>query len=402
MSGLFDFIDTTEFHKFVAENADVNPLKLRLKQFPNLPFDKDLAIIQIECRNKAKKKIPELADKIAYPTNVCIEQCTSEVLAKFHASLFEGIHTAYDMTCGLGIDTYYISMAVDHVFSVDAAEIVAAAAQRNIQTLGATNVAIAHSTAEDFLNDNALEMDSAIFVDPSRRLTADRNVRTYAIRDTVPDVNTILKSAESRCQFIIVKASPMCDISQTLADFSNISDIWVLSVRNECKEVLFKIDFKNATNSPHIHCIDFTANGTNNFSFQKKAIGVSDGHPMAGNYLLVPNASIMKAGAYDIVAAQFDLKRIAANSHLHISDGAVEGYPGRQFRIVDVLTLSRSDVKRLKGLASSANIACRNFPMKPEELRKRLKMADGGNFYIFATTLADNTKCMICCEGINA
>lgn len=402
MSGLFDFIDTTEFKKFLAENAEVNPLKLRLKQFPNLPFNKDLAIIQIECRNRAKKKIPELAEKIAYPTNVCIEQCTSEVLARFHASLFEGIHTAYDMTCGLGIDTYYISRVAKRVFSVDAAETVAAAAKRNMEALGAANVAIAHSTAEDFLKGNELEMDSAIFVDPSRRLTADRNVRTYAIRDTVPDVGTIIKSAESRCKFIIVKASPMCDISQTIADFDNISDIWVLSVRNECKEVLFKIDFKNASESPRIHCIDFTANGVDNFSFQKKVVAVSDGNPKAGNRLLVPNASVMKAGAYDIVADQFSLKRIAANSHLHLSDGAVEGYPGRQFHIVDVLTLSRADVKKLKGLATSANIACRNFPMKPEELRKRLKMADGGNFYIFATTLADNTKCLICCEGVNA
>ncbi len=402
MSGLFDFIDTTEFKKFLTENACVNPLKLRLKQFPGLPFDKDLAIIQIECRNKAKKKIPELAEKIAYPTNVSIEQCTSEVLAKFHASLFDGIHTAYDMTCGLGIDTYYISRVAERVFSVDAAEAVAAAAQRNMQALGATNVTIQHSTAEDFLKNNVLEKDSAIFVDPSRRLTADRSVRTYAIRDTVPDVVTIIKSAESRCQFLIVKASPMCDISQTIADFKNISDIWVLSVKNECKEVLFKIDFRSATDSPSIHCIDVTANGTDNFDFQKNAVAVSDSNPTAGNILLVPNASIMKAGAYDTVADRFGLQRIAANSHLHISNGAVEGYPGRQFRIVDVLTLSKADVKKLKGLATAANIACRNFPMKPEELRKRLKMADGSNFYIFATTLADNTKCLICCEGVNA
>ncbi len=402
MSGLFDFIDTTEFIKFLDENADTDPLKLRLKQFPNLPFDKDLAIIQIECRNKAKKKIPELADKIAYPTNVCIEQCTSEILAKFHATLFDGIHSAYDMTCGLGIDTYYIAQVAERVFSVDAAETVAAAAQRNMQALDAANVSIMHSTAENFLESTSLETDSAIFVDPSRRLTADRNVRTYAIRDTVPDVNTIIKFAESKCRFLIVKASPMCDISQTVADFGNISDIWVLSVRNECKEVLFKIDFKNTTDTPVIHCIDFTVNGADKFSFQRKSVSVTDGRPAVGNYLLVPNASIMKAGAYDIVAEQFGIRRIAANSHLHISDETIEGYPGRQFRIVEILTLSKSDVKRLKGMATSANIACRNFPMKPEELRKKLKIADGGNFYIFATTLADNSKCLICCENINA
>ncbi len=402
MSGLFDFIDSMEFKKFLNENADVNPLKLRLKQFPNLPFDKDLAIIQIECRNKAKKKIPELSEKIAYPTNVCIEQCTSEILAKFHASLFHGIHTAYDMTCGLGIDTYYIAQEVDRMFSVDAAEIVAQAAQRNMKALGATNVSVAHSTAEEFLNGNSLEEDSAVFVDPSRRLTADRNVRTYAICDTVPDVNAIIKSAESRCQFIVVKASPMCDITQTLTDFDKISDVWVLSVKNECKEVLFEIDFKNSVSEACIHCIDFTVNGVDEFSFHKKSVTVSDCSPTEGNYLLVPNASIMKANAYDMVASEFGLKRIAANSHLHISDHALEGYPGRQFRIMEILTMSKADIKRIKMLTPSANISCRNFPSKPDELRKRLKIKDGGNFYIFATTLADNSKCLICCESVNA
>ena len=402
MAENFDFIDSKEFKSFLSENAGTDPSKLRLKEFRHLDFDKNLAITQIECRAKARKKIPELAEQLAYPTDVSIEQCSSETLARFHASLFKKCDSAVDLTCGLGIDTYYISQEVDMMTSIDASETVASAAKRNMAALGRTNVEIINSTAEEYVDATSGKDVSAFFVDPSRRLTADRTQRTYAIRETIPDLNFIIPRIEKRCDFIVVKASPMVDLTQTLNDFKRITDVWVLSVRNECKEVLFKIDFNSlADETTKIHCTDFTLHGTVEFTIEQRA-EIADGQPAVGDCLLIPNASIMKAGAYDALGAQLGLTRIAANSHLHLAANAVEGYPGRQFKIKEVLSLSKADIKKLKGITVKANIACRNFPMKPEELKKKLKIEDGGNYYIFATTLADKSRCLLLCEPVNA
>ncbi len=195
----------------------------------------------------------------------------------------------------------------------------------------------------------------------------------------------------------------MADISQTISDFPGITEVWILSVKNECKELLFKIDFPQTAKQPQIHCIDFVANEAIEFTFkfEDKSISIADGTPHPGQQLFVPNASIMKAGAYDIVADKFGLIRLAANSHLYLSDITTNHeYPGRVFSITNVLSLSKPDIKKIKSSVKSANISCRNFPMKPDDLRKRLKIADGGNDYIFATTLADNSKVLILCHHV--
>ena len=398
----FSFVDNPEFKSFVSQNCATDASTLRLKRFDNLKFNKNLAITQIECRRKAKKKLPELAEKIAYPTDVSIEQCSSEILAKFHAELFTGCNTVVDLTCGLGIDSFYIAQQAKSVVSIDAAEIVTSAVKHNMHKLGQNNVSVINDFAESYL-DKVRNPFSAAFIDPSRRLTDDRCSRTYAIKDTVPDLNQIIPQIESRCEFIIVKASPMIDISQTIADFPGITEVWILSVKNECKELLFKIGFPQVARKPQIHCIDFGANEATEFSFkfEDKSISTTDGIPHSGQLLLVPNASIMKAGAYDIVADKFNLIRLAANSHLYLSDNKPNHeYPGRMFSIANVLTLSKPDIKKIKSTIQSANISCRNFPMKPDDLRKRLKIADGGNDYIFATTLADNSKVLILCQPV--
>lgn len=400
----FSFIDSAEFKTFINRYGMADPTTLRLKQFVDLAFDKDLAITQIECRRKAHKKIPQLADKLAYPTNVSIEQCTSEVLAEFHSRLFAGCNCVVDLTCGLGIDSFFISREAKSVVSVDASEIVASAARRNMQALGRSNVEVVCDRAEHYVATLSGDDCSAVFVDPSRRLTNDRTCRTYAIRDTVPDLLTIIPQIESKCRFMIVKASPMVDISQTVADFSGISEIWVLSVKNECKELLFKIDFPQRQTEPIVHCINYASSGMVQYDYRHKkdAVGIQEERPTNGKYLLVPNASIMKAGAFDDVASHFGISRIAANSHLYVSDSVITSYPGKTFVIDEVLTMSKPDIKRLKSITTSANIACRNFPLKPDELRKKLKIADGGGYYIHATTLADKSKVLMLCRLVNA
>ena len=197
----FSFVDNPEFESFISQYSTTDASTLRLKRFDNLKFDKNLAITQIECRRKAKKKLPELAEKIAYPTDVSIEQCSSEILAKFHANLFAGCDAVVDLTCGLGIDSFYIAQQAKSVVSIDAAEIVTSAVKHNMHKLGINNVSVVNDFAESYL-DKVKNPFSAAFIDPSRRLTDDRNSRTYAIKDTVPDLNLIIPLQFHHCQSI--------------------------------------------------------------------------------------------------------------------------------------------------------------------------------------------------------
>lgn len=390
----YNFIESREFLEFFNRYKDEEPDALRLKNI-GLPFDKKLAVTQIECRKKATKKIPELALRLCYPTTISIEQCTSERLACFHASLFDGCADVVDLTCGLGVDSYYISKSVGRLTSVEAAEQVAAAARRNFKALGADNVTIVCSTAEEFV-DHISTGYSAMFVDPSRRIHADSRLRTNAIKDTVPSLDHIIPRIKGYSDFLLVKASPMTDISQTLSDFPGISDVWILSLRNECKELLFKIDFAKDANAIALHCLNFRDDKVDRFdcTYGENAI-IESAIPEAGQTIYQPNASIMKAGVYSKVALEYDLKQISANSHLYLSDRYIEDFPGRKFRISAVFSLSKRDVRTLQSLTTAANITCRNFPMTAEELRKRLKLKDGGDTYIFATTACDKSRILI-------
>lgn len=394
------FIESSEFNEFIKNNKDANTMQLRLKKFNNLSFDLEFALQQIECRKKATGKIPELAEKLIYPTQVSIEQATSEALAKFHANLFAEQKTVLDLTCGLGVDDYYISEKVESVTTIDINPTVADIAIRNFRELGRNNVTVHCQDSEAFVKTNSKHFD-ACFADPSRRLGGDRNQRLYSLTDCVPSIQEVLPKLQETVNFIIVKASPMIDLTKTIKDFPGITDVWILSVKNDCKELLFKIPF--TTEQPHndtsIHAINFDTEGIQEFTYTfGTAEKCPEQTPEAGKYLYVPNASIMKVGAFNQVSKAYGLSIISQNSHLFLSNNYLADFPGRKFQIAHVFSLSKPDMKSLKALTDAANISCRNFPLTPEELRKRLKLKDGGNCYIFATTTANKKNILLFCE----
>lgn len=401
-NSIFDFIQSEAYRQFLFKYGTDDVAKLRLKQFDKLPFDKNLAITQIECRRKAINKIPELAEKIVFPTDVSIEQCTSEQLAKFHASLFDGCDTLVDLTCGLGVDSYYLSQQVKQMWSIEANPTVTSAAEYNFSRLGRKNIHVVNLTAEEFTQSPLPCHISAMFVDPSRRLQSDTKIRTYSINQTVPDLSIVIPNIIGKCDFLIVKASPMVDITQTLRDFQRITDIWVLALKNDCKELLFKIDLtdKVINRMPTIHTINFDAKGQQMFDYSYgETVTAEYANPTQGGLLCVPNSAVMKAGAYGHIASAYGAKQISANSHLLTTEAVVEAeFPGKVYRIAGLFSFSKSDIKRLKEMAKSASISCRNIPLSPDELRKRLKIGDGGNFHIFATTLSNGGKTLILCE----
>ena len=402
----FSFIDSKEYKDFITQHQNEDIIKLRLKKFSDLPFDKDFAIRQIDCRNRTKHKLPTLWDKIIFPTDISTEQCTSEILAEFHANLFEGCEKVVDFTSGLGIDSYFISKGVKHLQSIEIDENVSNTAKYNFKRLGADNATAICDNAEHFAETIDSEI-SACFIDPSRRVEKDKTIRSYGLKDCQPDLNQILGNIHSKCNFIIVKASPMIDVTQTLSDFPNISDIWILSVKNECRELLFKILLKDAkVQGTVIHTLNFENSSTQNFEFsfnEKPNTEIAKISPAEGNLLLMPNASIMKSGAFDLVCDKLKLGKVADNSHLFATEdeSIVNAFPGRVFRIIKAAGLSKGEIKEIHNDYPAANIICRNFPLSPAELQKKLKIKDGGKNYIIATTDHTNKKVILCCEKLN-
>lgn len=402
----FSFTDNKEYKDFITQHQNEDIIKLRLKKFSDLSFDKEFAIRQIDCRNRTKHKLPTLWDKIIFPTDISTEQCTSEILAEFHANLFESCEEVVDFTSGLGIDSFFISKKVKHLQSIEIDKNVSDTAKYNFDRLGAHNVTAICDDAEHFAKAIDSEI-SACFIDPSRRVEKDKTIRSYGLKDCQPDLTKILENIHSKCNFIIVKASPMVDVTQTLSDFPNISDIWILSVKNECRELLFKILLKDAkVERTIIHTLNFENSSTQLFEFlynEKPNIEIAKVSPEEKDLLLIPNASIMKSGAFDLVCDKLKLGKVADNSHLFITknESILDVFPGRAFRILKTAGLSKGEIKKLRDESPTANIICRNFPLSPAELQKKLKIKDGGKNYIIATTDYTNKKVILCCEKVN-
>lgn len=397
----FDFINNKDFIDFIEKNKNVTPTSLRLKKFKDTTFDINFAITQIACRNKAKSKLPSLYDKIFYPTDISIEQCTTETVAEFHGSLFKGCDTVYDFTCGLGIDSFFISQNAKTVRSFDINEKVAEIANENYKRLNQPNITAFQGDSTEVAK-NITGQISAGFIDPSRRDKTDSSSRLYSLESCEPDVKIIIDSIKDKANFLIVKASPMIDITQTIKYIDEISDIWIISIKNDCKELLFKVDFKQKTEKISLHTINYENSKVETFDsiFRNNDSSSKFVTPEIGNYLYLPNSSIMKANLFGAISENFKLAKIAVNSHLYSGPDKKANFPGKIFSIDNICGMSKSEVINLRKSIKIANIACRNFPLSPDALKSKLKIKDGGEVYIFATTTAENKHILLICSKV--
>lgn len=388
---MMESIDMEEMWGYVAANAGADTLKLMLKSEPDLPFDKRFAVMQIECRKKAKNKIPELLanERFLFPKAISAEQCTHQQVAKFHASLFQPTDSVLDMTMGLGVDSYYISQRVASLKAIELDEEIAAAGVHNyaFTVVNADSVTWLTQTDERF---------DAVFIDPARR--GDGGARLYGLADCAPDVLGILPTIKAHAKRLYIKASPMIDVTQSMRDLApHLTDVWAVSVKNECKELFFEVDFGVECADVQLHALNFEAGGTQEFAVDSAALVVEGcyGSPSAGQYLYEPNASVMKIGAFAALTRQFPILQIAKNSHLYYSDDFVEDFPGRKFVIDSIIPFSGKEAKAVGKQHKQLNIATRNFRLSPDELKKRLKVRDGGDRYLFATTLANGEQVLL-------
>lgn len=377
---------------FIRDHAsdDVRQLALQAARYPQV--DMRVAATQIEGHRLALAKLPSWAatDGIVYPVRLSMEQCSSEQTARYKASLVQGKQLA-DLTGGFGIDCSYMADSFEATTYIERNEELCRIAQHNFALLGKP-ITVIHGNSEEQLA--ALSPQDWIFLDPARRDTAGHKV--VALSDCEPDVSRLEPLLLQKASHVMVKCSPMLDISQAIRELHHVSAVHVVSVSNECKELLFILSC-NTPSEPTIHTVNFHGGQAQTFAYTstEESTAPCTYAPTIGRYLYEPNSSLMKAGCFRLPAARWGLQKLHRNTHLYTSDTLVKEFPGRVFEVKSTDGFGKNELKRLSAELKKANIAVRNFPERPEALRKRLKLSDGGDTYLFATTIADDRKVLI-------
>ena len=397
---------TENLQQFIRDHAGDDTAKLLLSTSRYEGVDVNVAVVQIKARSRIKDKLPEWYGdgRLFFPSALAAEQCSSEVTALYKQRFVRNDDCLCDLTGGLGVDTYFFSKKAGSVIYVEKDEDYCAAARYNMDILGASNVRVVNGDAVELVvNDDSVMSGAGVFyVDPARRGAG--NKRMFALGDCEPDMAKIWPLLLKKNCRVVVKLSPMLDITQVLTQLPDICEIHVVSVKNECKELLAvagSLPADEASNGVDIVCANYTSGGNEQiFRFR-----LTDEHSGAvffaesvGRYLYEPNSSILKAGAFKSAALRYEVKKLNVSSHLYTSDSYVSSFPGRIFEVTDVIPFSSRTCKLLASEIPKANITVRNFPLSVDELRKRTRIVDGGDIYLFATTLSDGKKVIIKCR----
>ncbi len=379
-----------EFHQelfnLLQEFSGDHPEKIALKasKYPELPVH--WISTQLKYRQKGKAKLPSWykTDRVVFPTGLAYEQCSSEATAQYKASLISG-KSGIDITGGSGVDSWALSHKFDTFDYCEQQEELCIIARHNFKMLQ-TPIAVHHQNGLDFLTSHQKRYD-CIYLDPHRR--SDRQERVYQLADCEPDITQYLNTLFDHADHVLLKASPMADIKACIASLKYVREVHIVSVKNECKEVLFLMTKGLEDN------ITYTAVnlGSNQEPFSWNEGETAPLHlSMPQLYLYEPNTSILKGGGMDLSGHAFKLSKLHRNSHLFTSEELFPGFPGRIFSI-----LKHGNPKEMKKnlSAGKANISVRNYPMSASDLAKKMKLKDGGNDYLFATTLMDGKHSII-------
>jgi 16S rRNA G966 N2-methylase RsmD len=378
--------------QFIEKHQHLSPAEVALLLSKKPDLNRKFIIAQINGIQKAKNKLPEFYQNsnIIYPTSLSMEQCSSEQTAKYKSELIQG-NNLIDLTGGFGIDSYYFSKRFKKVTYIEPNKELYKIADNNFKTLKANNISTYNLTTEDFLKNNTQKFDIA-YIDPSRR---DNTKRVYLLYDCTPNIIELTDEIFKVANKIMVKTAPLLDIKQSLKELKNVISVFVISVNNDCKEVIYILEKDKVCDYPQIHTTNISKN-IQEFSFkylEEKNRIINFSPPK--KYLYEPNSAILKAGAFNSICNQYKVEKIAPNSHLYTSENLVSHFPGRTFKVEQVINYSPKEFKKTR--IKQANISCRNFKVKPDEIRKKLNIKDGGKIYLFATMSSDNKPILISC-----
>ena len=432
------------------QDDDVRQLAFLGSKYPEV--DMPFALDQIRGRKMARVKLPRWAslEGIIYPPHISMEQCSSESTALYKAELaarllalpvsssFSEEIGFVDLTGGFGVDFSYIAarLGVKSMY-VERQAYLCEAAKENFGRLGLKNAIVKNGDGIEVLHsfhpkkkDAASDDDSLgitydqprsllktnpglkiIFIDPARRDDAGNKV--VSLKDCTPDVTVLQEEMLSKADYVIIKLSPMLDWHRAISELSHVREVHIISVNNECKELLLVLSARNMgdmeassadgevkhAGNLRIYCVnDAQSFVCDELDMESSPVRIAPPVLEEMQYLYEPNASLMKAGCFGALSDRYDARMLSKNSHLFVSQAPIEAFPGRSFRIIAVSSFNKKELKRHLSGITKANIATRNFPLSVAELRKRLKLKDGGETYIFATTLSDESHILVITE----
>ena len=376
--------------QFIRENLNADVPTLALKKAP-VGTDVSLALRQIAARQLLQKKVPQWADneELLFPAHLSLEQCSSEAAAKYKASLLQG-HSLADLTGGLGVDTYYLSQRFQQTDYVEQQVELCNLARHNFSVMNA-NIQVWNEVAEDYLRH--CESKDCLFIDPARRDEHGR--KTVSIADCTPDVTVLQDVLLEKAPTVMVKLSPMLDISKALEELHHVKEVHVVAVANECKELDFVME-RGFQGEPQLVCVNLlTQQPEVRFTQEEESRCQSHLAEGVSNYLYEPNSAVMKAGCYKLLSERYGVRKFHKNSNLYTSERLVSDFPGRIFEVEGWAPYNKKVKQVLLPDVEKASIAVRNFPLTVAELRKVLKIGDGDETYLFATTLKGEHKVII-------
>ena len=449
------------------QDDDVRQLAFLGSKYPEV--DMPFALDQIRGRKMARVKLPRWAslEGIIYPPHISMEQCSSESTALYKAELAarllglpasssgtemkaENEIEFVDLTGGFGVDFSYIAarLGVKSMY-VERQAHLCEAAKENFGRLGLKNAIVKNGDGIEVLHsflpkkDDAASTDDSlgiiydqplsllktklglklIFIDPARRDDAGNKV--VSLKDCTPDVTVLQEEMLSKADYVIIKLSPMLDWHRAISELSHVREVHIISVNNECKELLLVLSARNMGDMEassadgvggteeaegtdgavkyagklRIYCVnDAQSFVCDESDMETSSVKIAPSTLEEMRYLYEPNASLMKAGCFGVLSGRYDARMLSKNSHLFVSQAPIEAFPGRSFRIIAISSFNKKELKRHLSGITKANIATRNFPLSVAELRKRLKLKDGGETYIFATTLSDESHVLVITE----
>lgn len=432
------------------QDDDVRQLAFLGSKYPEV--DMPFALDQIRGRKMARVKLPRWAslEGIIYPPHISMEQCSSESTALYKAELaarllalpvsssFSEEIGFVDLTGGFGVDFSYIAarLGVKSMY-VERQAHLCEAAKENFERLGLKNAIVKNGDGIEVLHsflpkkDDAASTDDSlgitydqplsllktklglklIFIDPARRDDAGNKV--VSLKDCTPDVTVLQEEMLSKADYVIIKLSPMLDWHRAISELSHVREVHIISVNNECKELLLVLSARNMgdmeassadgkvkhAGNLRIYCVnDAQSFVCDESDMETSPVKIAPSTFEEMQYLYEPNASLMKAGCFCVLSERYGARMLSKNSHLFVSREPIATFPGRSFRIIAISSFNKKELKRHLSGITKANIATRNFPLSVAELRKRLKLKDGGETYIFATTLSDESHVLVITE----
>lgn len=394
----------------MAVNRGAEPSRIALSVKAAADVRPMVVAQQVDAYNRLVSKVPTWAkqDGLQFPFPVAIQQCSSEPLARFRQKIIEGESLA-DLTGGLGVDCYFMGRNMRRVVYVDAHPDAVEAVRHNYSVLGVSNTDFVNSTAEEYLKtweEASVRFDN-IFIDPSRRSSSGG--RVFRLEDCSPDVTTIAPSMLRVADTVYIKLSPLLDISQVISQLPCVSDVYAIGHATECKDLLVVLKSgQDAHSEPIIHAQMLSDDGepVSPISFcqseEKSAVArLADHLPSVGEKIFVPSPAVMKAAPFSLLTNIYDLVMLGSGTHIYLGQNDIADFPGRRFVIVGVFDLSKSSVGELRKAYPTAAVAVRNFPMSADVLRKKLKIGESSQNFLFGVSAASGKPQLIVCHKLS-